>query len=193
METNNPYDITDKSKFYNEFLYGEIVKRHIEEYELEIFLALDQMMIGLRNKYENYENAFHVIVGEALYQYRQYRMGCKPKCSPCVQKMMTENPEIWDFDNGEINFSFLYKLSKECNIIATEIPFPVDMADVVENFSQKFIPPNCDIFNIDMSDNFRMNLDTDGTLYGVPFVQRITEDDNNKMKLQFIIDKINKG
>lgn len=67
------------------------------------------------------------------------------------------------------------------------------MADVVENFSQKFIPPNCDIFNIDRSDNVRMNLDTDGTLYGVPLVQRITEDDNNKMKLQFILDKINKG
>ena len=61
-KNNDPYDIAKISMFYNNFLYNEIVKRHIEEYKPQVSQKL-QELVGKIKKYNqtknnnyNYEN-----------------------------------------------------------------------------------------------------------------------------------------
>lgn len=192
MKKNDPYEIAKKSMFFNNFIYNEIVKRHIEEYEPEICNDFGRILIEMKKDYVNYENNFLVIIGQALDQYRIKKNFCTPVLSPQVRQMMEDCPELFDFNNLHRLYKWLYTISEKYNVNATEIPFPSDMEDIVINFSKDFYPPVLYVFNSDVSNSFRMSYDSETKLSGV-ILKPLTEDDSNKLKYQFIVDRIIKG
>lgn len=99
-KNNDPYEIAKISMFYNNFLYNEIVKRHIEEYKPQVSQKL-QELAGKIKKYNqtknniyNYENIFNVVVGQDLDLYRLDCRGYKPIISDEVEKLRSEHVEL---------------------------------------------------------------------------------------------------
>lgn len=70
-----------KSNIYSNFLYTEIVKRHIEEYNKEIISNIEQIRDGLSTFWDNEasetkyidDNIFSIVIGEALISYVFYK------------------------------------------------------------------------------------------------------------------------
>ena len=178
--------------FFNNFIYNEIVKRHIEEYEPEICNDFGRILKEMEKDYVNYENNFLVVVGQALDQYRIRQNFCSPVISPQVRQMMDDCPELFDFINLHRLYKWLYAISEKYNVNAAEIPFPSDMEDIIRNFSKNFYPPILYIFNSDISKSFRMSYGDRDKLSSV-ILNPLTEDDSNKLKFQFIVDRIIKG
>lgn len=188
-KNNDPYEIAKISTFYNNFLYNEIVKRYIEDNEHVICTTIRQTLTSLEKNYENYENIFLVAFGQAVDQYQLLCNFIEPKTSNKVKKMMSEVPEIFDYMKNPQLYDGLYAISERFNINATGIPFPVEMSDVIDKFSDRFMPPMFMLFNVNISNNFIIanfsSKELTGVLHG-----RLSEADINFIKYQFILRRI---
>lgn len=194
-KNNDPYEIAKISMFYNNFLYNEIVKRHIEEYKPQVSQKL-QELVGKIKKYNqtknniyNYENLFNVVVGQALDQYRLACRGYKSIISDEVEKLKREHAELFNFIKMSEFYKMLLKISEEYNVSATEILFPVSMPDIVNTFSDSFKPPISLLFNIDIPQNFVMIHNGNSNFLARP-VATLSEDDIDKVKFFYIVGKI---
>lgn len=171
--------------FYNNFLYNEIVKRHIEEYKPQVSRSLQELLSKVmeynqtKDNIYNYENLFNVVIGQALAQYRLNCRGYESKISEEVKKIKSEHMKLFNFK----------KMSEEYNVSATEILFPVSMPDIVNNFSDDFKPPVSLLFNIDIPQNFIMkhNNYTNFRMYST---STLTEEDIDKVKFFYIVGRI---
>lgn len=184
--------------FYNNFLYNEIAKRHIEEYKPQVSRSLQELIITIKdynqtkNNIFNYENLFNVVVGQALDQYRLDCRGYKSIISDEVEKIKSEHAELFDFKKMSEFYKTLLKISEEYNVSATGILFPVIMTDIVNEFSNDFKPPVSVLFNIDLPQNFAMFRNRNTNFFIQP-ISTLTEDDIDKIKFFYIVDRIIKG
>lgn len=189
MKVTNPFEIAKMSMFYNNFIYNEIVKRHIEEYDPETCDRLMIMLDTMSKHYVNYENNFCVVVGQALDLFRQISNGIKPIKSHEIEQLEEKVPELFNFKKQQKSYEWLLWLSKKYNILATEIPFPTDMSDIIFHYSKNFIPPIAYLFNTNNSDKFLVSLDSNSELSTIP-IGNLKEKDIDLIKFQYIVHKI---
>lgn len=197
-KNNDPYEIAKISMFYNNFLYNEIVKRHIEEYKPQVSRSLQELLSKVKEYNQtkdniyNYENLFNVVIGQALDQYRLVCRGYESKISEEVKKIKNEHIELFDFKKMSEFYNALLKISEEYNVSATEILFPVSMPDIVNNFSDHFKPPVSLLFNIDIPQNFIMEHNNYAN-FRMRSLATLSEDDIDKVKFYFILARIISG
>lgn len=189
MKVNNPFKIAKMSMFYNNFIYNEIVKRHIEEYEPGICDVLKIILKTMSKKYVNSENNFCTICGQAVDLFSHSQDFTKQKTSQEIQQAIKDMPELFDFENMEKCYKWLSDISKKYNILATEIAFPTNMEDVVTNYSEDFIPPVTYLFNTKSSDKFLMSYDSNSNLIVIP-LEILTKKEIDLIRYLYILDDV---
>lgn len=189
MKRDNPFKIAKMSMSCNNFIYNEIVKRHIEEYEPGICDVLKIMLETMSKKYVNHENIFCTISGQAVDLFSHSQNFTKQKTSREIQQAIKDMPELFDFENMEKYYEWLSGISKKYNILATEIAFPTNMEDVVTNYSENFIPPMTYLFNTKSSDKFLMSYDSNSNLIVIP-LEILTKKEIDLIRYLYILDDV---
>lgn len=152
----NVSEIVNAPVLWRDFLYGEIIKRHVEEYNPSIIDELKSIRDILCQGYYYKDNIFLTVVSLALDGFDFRLQNRKQVLEGEALTIYYENLHFFNYLNKKnIEFySRLLDISRKYNLIAPELLYPFDMANIINQYNEKFIPPRISLFNKDINHNF---------------------------------------
>lgn len=174
---------------YRDFFYHEIIKRHIEEYDIDTYKNLIKILNELRSGYKYYENIFISALGEAVDNYRLIKSNTELRISHQLRHVIDECPDLF-YPNNTCNLDILLEISYRYNVNATEILFPYNMNDVIIKFINNDFSTAVSKFTTEISDNISISK-YDNKNFSINIKNNvISEYEVDFLKLQFIYQKI---
>lgn len=192
--------MTDVSKYINRstlfrnFLFEEIVKRHVEEFDHDCLIQLNKIKDSLCSDHIHKDNIFITVIGIAIDVYNLSKQDRRCDVNPTLSAIMEKDPKFFDFQNPVIKYNYdkLIDISNKYNIHAPNLLYPIDMGDIINNASDDFIPPTSQPFNNTVNGKFKFFM-LGGQLVAELNNNLLNEEDAKYILFQFLNYRINHG
>lgn len=187
-----PQDVIRKEILMRDFLYIEIAKRHVEEYdELNTKKLIDIRRDFFSKFNDTPHNIFYIGLSESLDLYNLCAQGLEPYISDIVRAMFEDYPEV-DFRKSPTIQRYmedLLPISEKYDIFAPDVLYPIDMISIIEEYTKSYCPPPFYRFSNNKEKNFNV-IDNSEIIEIIPNTSTLNESDIDAMKYQIIIKKI---
>ncbi|MBE6442234.1 MAG: hypothetical protein E7022_07920 [Desulfovibrio desulfuricans] len=193
-------DCVKKEILYRDFIYSEIIKRYVEGFDIDCLNEVMEIRSVLCKDIPDGEKDkfFLVVIGQLLCML-----------DPIINKVTWVFSNHLDFLNKYIDVANIHKeairnqyeeniinlykrlidISIKYDIIATELLYPIDMIDIIDNYNKNFYPPTAYRFRNEINNKFRI-IKFEDDLIVYPLKIALDEKDIDYLKIQFIIDRI---
>lgn len=184
-------EVMDESILWRDFIYGEIVKRHVEEYAPRILSELRNIRDSLCSEYEHVDNIFLVVIGLAVDCFDSYNQNREQILDGNARIVRDENPQFFDFSNqkNKEHYSKLCSIGKKYNFPPTDLLYPCDIKNIIDNYSKTFIPPTSFRFNKCINDAFKIKKNNDHLVFDAQNAI-LTDENIDYLQIQIINNKI---
>ena len=184
--------ILKKRILWKNFLYSEIIKRHVEEYNSDLIDELKNIREEMLKECEHKENNFLIVVGLALDAFNLLVQG-REKQYPIEEKIIFyQNPQFFNFNNEE-NIKYykrLLEISHKYNVLATDLLYPFDMCSIITKYNDDFIPPKTFLFDNRVNQDYVICKVNDTLIYDRIMPYQLTKQNIDYLNFQLLTNKI---